>query len=166
MSIRARHPSRAAASIVVALAISALTLATPVAAAPRPRLTLTEIEPYVMCVSCKEPLNVAQSPQAADERSYISGLIAKGETKAQIENALVGQFGPTVLGVPPASGFNVIFYVLPPVLLLAGIASLAVLLPRWRRRARLVSDQAIATEPPLDAADAKRLDEELARYNG
>jgi cytochrome c-type biogenesis protein CcmH len=151
---------------MLVLAITALALAAPVAAAPKPRLTLTEIEPYVMCLSCKEALNVAQSPEAASERSFISGLIAKGETKAQILNALVGQYGPTVLAVPRATGFNLVFYILPPVLLLAGIASLAVLLPRWRRRARVVSDQAIAAGPGLDTADAKRLDEELARYDG
>ncbi len=32
--------------------------------APRPRASLTDIENDVMCVSCSEPLIVAQSPQA------------------------------------------------------------------------------------------------------
>jgi len=146
----------------------ALTIVAPVAAEPKQRVSLTEVEPYVMCVTCKEPLNVAQSPQALAERSYISGLIAKGETKAQIENALVGQYGPTVLGVPRARGFNVFFYVLPPVLLLAGIASLAVLIPRWRRRARAAAavEAAAPPAPALAVADAARLEEELARYDG
>jgi len=59
-----------------------------------------------MCVSCHEPLALAQSPQADSERAFVSMLIAKGLTKAQIENQLVAQYGPSVLGKPPAHGFN------------------------------------------------------------
>ena len=54
-----------------------------------------------MCVVCKTPLAVSQSPQADGERTFISGLIAKGETKAQIVKAMVAQYGPAVLALPP-----------------------------------------------------------------
>ena len=89
-----------------------------------------------MCVSCREPLALAQSPQAIAERGYISELVQQGLTKKQIEQALVGQYGLAVLGRPPAHGFNLTVYILPPALVLAGVALLAVYLPRWRRRAR------------------------------
>ena len=78
-----------------------------------------------MCRLCREPLAVAQSPQADSERNYIRQLIAQGETKAQIEQALVGQYGEAVLGKPPADGFNLTVYILPPAILLAGIVILA-----------------------------------------
>ena len=39
--------------------------------APPPRTSLPAIERQVMCVTCKIPLNVAQSPQADRERAYI-----------------------------------------------------------------------------------------------
>jgi cytochrome c-type biogenesis protein CcmH/NrfF len=58
---------------------------------------LVNIEPDLMCVACHKPLELADTPQAVDERAYISWLIAKGETKAQVENNLVRQYGPTVL---------------------------------------------------------------------
>ena len=61
---------------------------------PRPRTSLTAIWNDVMCVSCHEPLAVAQSPQAIAERNYIRRLVAQGDTKAQIERALVAQYGP------------------------------------------------------------------------
>ena len=69
-----------------------------------------------MCVSCKEPLSVAQSPQAMAERNFIRTLVAQGQTKAQIERALVAQYGTAVLGRPPAHGFNLTVYILPPAL--------------------------------------------------
>ena len=119
---------------IAALAASALPATT--VAATAPSTSLTQIWNDVMCVSCHEPLSVAQSPQAYQERAYIRGLIAQDYTKAQIERALVAQYGPAVLAKPPANGVNLLVYILPPAILAAGIAILAVTLPRWRRRAR------------------------------
>lgn len=129
-------------------------------AAIGPRASLTAIENDVMCVVCNEPLAVSQSPQADRERAFISGLIVKGYTKGQIERALVAQYGPSVLARPPAHGFNLTVYILPPAVLLIGVAGLAIALPRWRRRARLVT----AAPPPLDVEDERRLAQDLARH--
>ncbi len=57
------------------------------------------IERQVMCVTCKIPLNVAESPQSQRERAYIRGLIAEGKTEAQIKSALVGQYGTLGAGL-------------------------------------------------------------------
>ena len=129
------------------------------AATNQSQASLTDIENDVMCTSCRESLAVAQSPQADSERSYIRGLIAQGLTKQQIEQNLVAQYGEAVLGKPPASGFNLSVYILPP-------AILAVTLPRWRRRTRAAAAAAPATGPPLDPAEAARLDQDLAQFPG
>jgi cytochrome c-type biogenesis protein CcmH len=130
-----------------------------------PRASLSDIESDVMCVSCREPLAVAQSPQALAERSFIRTLIAKGLTKAQIEQQLVAQYGVAVLGRPPAHGFNLTVYILPPAILIAGAGILIVTLPRWRRRAKARAAASPASPTPsLDPAEAKRLDEDMARY--
>jgi cytochrome c-type biogenesis protein CcmH len=147
------------------LTLAVLAIACSSAQASAPQASLTDIENDVMCVSCREPLAVAQSPQAYAERNYIRTLIAQGESKRQIERALVGQYGPAVLGRPPASGFNLSVYILPPAILLIGLATLALALPRWRRRARAGAAQAPAAAAP-NANEVKRLEEELARYDG
>jgi cytochrome c-type biogenesis protein CcmH len=117
-----------------------------------------------MCVTCKIPLNVAQSPQADRERAFIQGLIDQGDTEAQIKRALVGQYGPTVLGLPSAHGFDLAAYLVPLAVVLALLAALALLLPRWRRhaRAQAAGGESRAT---LDAIDAARLDADLARFD-
>jgi cytochrome c-type biogenesis protein CcmH len=138
------------------------------AAKPRPRASLPQIEPQVMCVTCKIPLNVAQSPQADRERAYIQSLIDRGEDEGQIKRALVGQYGPNVLGLPTASGFNLAAYLVPTLVVLALLVLLLTLPPRWRRRA---TAQASATTgagpspPVLDPADAARLESDLARFD-
>ncbi len=155
--MRRLSPTLAVLAIVLGLAAGA-------SAAPTPRASLSDIENDVMCVSCKEPLALAQSPQAESERSFIRGLIAKGYTKAQIENALVAQYGVDVLGRPPARGFNLTVYILPPALLVAGLVLLAFTLPRWRRRAAAARTGSEATPARLDPREAARLEEDLARH--
>jgi cytochrome c-type biogenesis protein CcmH len=149
-----------------AVVISLCCVAPLTAAAATPRASLTDIENDVMCVSCKEPLALAQSPQAYAERNFIRTLIAKGQTKSQIEQQLVAQYGPAVLGRPPAHGFNLTGYVLPPALVIAGIAALAFTLPKWRRRARAAAAGAggVPAADPLGPDDARRLEEDLARH--
>ena len=143
--------------------VAGLALAVPpLAAAATPRASLTDVENDVMCVVCNEPLAVSQSPQADRERAFINNLIAKGYTKHQIERAMVAQYGPSVLALPPAHGFNLTVYVLPPAILLLGAGALAFALPRWRRRTRAAAEH--APMPALDPLDAHRLDEDLARH--
>lgn len=146
-----------------AAVLAAAALASP-AAALQPRTSLPVIERQVMCVTCKIPLNVAQSPQADRERAYIQELIDQGLDEAQIKNALVGQYGPAVLGLPAAHGFDLTAYLVPLAAVVALIAALLVLLPRWRRTAR--AQRAGGHAPPdLDAADAARLEADLSRFD-
>jgi cytochrome c-type biogenesis protein CcmH len=129
-----------------------------------PRTSLPVIERQVMCVTCKIPLNVAQSPQADRERAFIQGLIDEGQTEAQIKRELVGQYGPTVLGLPQTHGFDLAAYLVPLAVVLALLTVLLLLLPRWRRRAR-AQTAAAGPKPALDPINAARLDQDLARFD-
>lgn len=154
------------AAIAIAIAAALVLPGASAAGASQSRPSLTDIENDVMCVVCNTPLAVSQSPQADAERRFISGLIAKGYTKGQIERALVAQYGPAVLALPPAHGFNLTVYILPAAVVLAGVAGLAFALPRWRRRtrARQAGAEGAAAEPALDPTDARRVEEDLARH--
>jgi cytochrome c-type biogenesis protein CcmH len=159
---------RSLASLIALLALCtcalAWTSATSVALGATPRASLPEIEREVMCVTCKIPLNVAQSPQADRERAFIQSLIDEGRSEAQIKDALVGQYGRTALALPSNSGFDAAAYLVPLAALLALLAALALLLPRWRRRARTQArEQTLA--PALGAADAERLEADLERFD-
>jgi cytochrome c-type biogenesis protein CcmH len=136
--------------------------------AARARASLTDIENDVMCVVCNEPLAVAQSPEADQERSFIVSLIGQGETKAQIERALVAQYGVAVLGRPPAHGFSLVLYILPPALVILGVATLLFTLPRWRARsrARAVHAAARGPGPAVTPHENERVEEELSHFGG
>jgi cytochrome c-type biogenesis protein CcmH len=152
----------AAAAIATLLVLQ---LASGVALATTPKTSLTAVEPDVMCVSCREPLAVAQSPQSYAERAFIQTLVSQGYDKHQIEQALVSQYGPAVLAKPPAHGFNLTVYILPPAILVVGIVTLALTLPRWRRQAaaRRAERPVLA---PVDPTENARLEQELAHFDG
>ena len=149
------------------LALASLCLAfaaTGALAAEPPRASLTSIERQVMCVTCKIPLNVAESTQADRERAFIQELIDEGRDEAQIKHALVGQYGTTVLALPPASGFDLTVYLVPVAVVAVLLALLATLLVRWRRRGRQ-PDVAPEQAGPLSAGDASRLEADLSRFD-
>lgn len=158
--MNARARSLAACAALALLAAGACATAT----AAAPRASLPAIERQVMCVTCKIPLNVAQSPQADRERAFIQGLIDRGEDEAAIKRALVGQYGPTVLALPSDSGFDAAAYLVPLAAVLVLVGALIVLLPRWRRRARAQAERA-APASALSKADAQRLDADLERFD-
>jgi len=134
------------------------------ACAAAPRASLPAIERQVMCVTCKIPLNVAQSPQAERERALIRDLIARGLSEAQIKRALVAQYGRSVLALPSAGGFGLLAYLVPLAVVIGALAALAVLLPRWRARSRADTQDRVAPAP-LSQADATRLDADMARFD-
>jgi cytochrome c-type biogenesis protein CcmH len=153
---------RAAAALALILAL----LAPAAALAAAPRASLVDIEDEVMCVTCKIPLNIAEGPQPNREREFIRGLIDRGRTKGQIKAALVAEYGPNVLALPESDGVGLTAYAVPLALLALLAAGLALLLPRWRRRTPAGPAAESAAAPPLSSAEARRLDEDLARYGG
>jgi len=140
-----------------------LALAAVPALATTQRVTLPEIESQVMCVTCQIPLSEAQgSTQADQERQFIQQLIDEGKTEAQIKRALVATYTAAVLALPPASGFDLAVYLVPIGAVLALIAIVATLLPRWRRRRPPGPPPSAGSA--LSAADAARLDADLRRF--
>ena len=101
---------RAAALSVLALGL--VVLGAPAAAAPR-QTTVHDIEDEVMCPVCGTLLELADSPQAKREKVFVAKLVAAGKTKAEIKDALVAQYGQSVLALPKASGFDLSAYLVP-----------------------------------------------------
>ena len=143
--------------------LCALVLAGPASAAAQPaRVSLPVIERQVMCVTCKIPLNVAESPQADREREYIRSLIAEGKDEAQIKDALVTQYTSAVLGLPQTHGFDLAAYLVPVAVVIGLLALLIFLLPSWRRRSAAGAGDEGA---PLSPEDAARLESDLALFD-
>jgi len=155
------------AALLLALAAFAATPAALAGAAGtvQPKTTLPDVEDEVMCPICGTALNLSASPQADRERAFIRRQIAAGETKDQIKDELVAQYGTRVLAEPPKSGFDLTAWLVPGVAILIAAVAIALGLRRWRRTARDGDGSPPAGGPPLDPEDAERLDADLARYD-
>ena len=153
---------RAGPALVAAVLALSLTIA-PTASLARATVSFTQVEQQYMCIECHEALNVARSPESYSERAYLRSLIAHGLTAGQIKTQMVGAYGQAVLATPPASGFNLTIYILPPAIVLLGVAGLLFALPRWRQRSRAADADPLTATSALSADDARRLDEDLAR---
>jgi len=133
-------------------------------AAPIPRTTVNDVEDEVMCPICGTLLELADSPQARREKVYVAKLVADGKTKAEIKDALVAQYGPSVLATPKATGFDLSAYLVPILALLVAVAVLAFSVSRWRRDGT-GSDGGERAPPAPAGEDAERLDADLSRYD-
>ena len=151
------------ALVAIWLALAAMVPATALAA--QPRASFNDIEDEVMCDTCNVPLNIAESARADQERAQIRGYIAQGLTKRQIKDRLKAQWGPGILATPSSSGFSLAVWLVPVLLALAALGAVAFFLPRWRRGPRRTAPAPVASGPSISDADARRLDEDLARYD-
>jgi cytochrome c-type biogenesis protein CcmH len=152
---------------VAILAALALSLAAPIVAdaSPVPKTTVTAIEAEVMCPICGTLLELAESPQAKREKVYVARLVAEGKSKAEIKDALVAQYGPEVLALPKASGFDLSAYLVPVLVLLVAIVVVTLSVARWRKAGGPPSAPGDRAGEGPQGEDAARLDADLSRYD-
>jgi cytochrome c-type biogenesis protein CcmH len=146
---------------LLAVAGAALVLAGPAAAATC-KPTLGGLEGQVMCPTCKTTLDQSSSPIANRIRSFIRARIAAGDCEGDIKSALVDEFGESVLASPPAKGFNLLAWVLPLAGLAAGAVAVGVAARRWSSARAAPAPAGAPLVPELE----RRLDDELARFDG
>ena len=145
-----------------ALAVTLL-LATPATAlAATPRASFNDLEQQVMCITCHVPLNIADSVQADQERTELKRFIAQGMTQKQVLAAMVSEYGKGILADPPTNGFNITTWLVPAGVVAALLAALAFFVPRWRDDPGEPAGENAG--PDLSPTDARKLDEDLARY--
>jgi len=152
--------SRAVALATLALGLLALASA----AAAAPQTSVNEIEGEVMCPICGTLLELSDSPQAQREKVYVARLVAAGESKAEIKDDLVAQYGPAVLALPEASGFDLTAYLVPVLAILVAAIALAFSVTRWRREGKRPSPGDATASAPR-GEDAERLEADLSRYD-
>jgi cytochrome c-type biogenesis protein CcmH len=130
--------------------------------------TLAELEKRYICPTCQTTLELSNAPVAERMRAFIRERIAAGDSRSEIDEALVADFGEEVLAAPPKEGFNLLAWVLP---LLGGalaVGALAFALVRWSRTRPEPEAPAPASAnggPPLDPELERKVDEELARFD-
>lgn len=146
----------AIAALAGALLVAGAALAFVAARGPEPPRTLAErtraVAETLRCPVCQD-LSVADSPSevARQMRATISRELRAGATPAQITGGFVRAYGQWMLLSPPKSGIDLVAWIAPALLVLAGLALAAVAVRRWAP-GKGASRQP-PTEPALDESD-------------
>ncbi len=133
------------------------------------RPTRNELESELICPTCKSTLDQSNAPVADRMREVIDERIKAGDSKSEIKDGFVDQFGPAVLAAPPKRGFDLVAWLLPLVGLGAGIIAVSALAWRWsrspRERDHPEPEPELNGRARLEPVLERRLDDELARFD-
>jgi cytochrome c-type biogenesis protein CcmH len=114
------------------------------------------------CVVCQN-LSVADSPSemAQQMRGIIREQLTAGKTPQQIKDFFVSKYGEWVLLAPTTQGFSLLVWVLPFVVLIAGVAGGLWLIRRWSVRKKgekdIVPNSDLLARVRSEAATGKAL---------
>jgi cytochrome c-type biogenesis protein CcmH len=136
-------------------------LLVPAAHASERHPSLAELEGEVMCPVCETTLDQSSSPAAQQIKRVIAIRIAAGDTKTQIKDRLVAEYGDAILAAPPRKGFGLVAWWLPVAGILVAAVVVGVGARRWAR-----AREPAPVGPPLDPSLERQLDDELRRFEG
>ena len=146
-----------------------LVLAAPALASER-HPTLVDLENQLMCPVCAgETLAQSDSLPAQRIKAHLQQRIRQGWTRSQIIDEEKNIWGTRILAAPPRHGFDLLAWVLPLAGILGAAGVVGVLAWRWSRRheePEHVPGAVSLNGRPLDPELERRLDEELARFDG
>jgi cytochrome c-type biogenesis protein CcmH len=148
---------------VLVVAVVALALAGPAAAACP---TVPDLEGKLMCPTCKTTLDQSDSPVARRIKALLARRVAACVPEQRIKDELVAQFGPAVLAAPPRKGFHWLAWLLPLVGLFGAAGVISVFVWRWSHTKGPDTAADANGRAPLDPELERRLDRELARFDG
>ena len=79
------------------------------------------LDRQLMCPVCPaETIDQSQAEIALQMRNLVRAKLQTGESEQQILDYFVDKYGRSVLSEPPAEGFNLLVWVIPPIALLGG----------------------------------------------
>ena len=92
----------------------------------------SEVASGLRCPVC-QGLSIQDSPSelAQQMRSLVRDQLAAGKTPEEVRAYFISKYGEWILLEPEASGFNVLVYLLPVLLVLGGLGFIVTLVRRW-----------------------------------
>jgi len=126
-----------------------------------------QLEGEVMCPVCGTTLDQSDSPAAQQIKRAIRARIRAGQSDCQIKDALVRNYGDSILAAPRKSGFGLLAWWVPLGGILVAAAAVGFAAWRWsqRREPEPALDPSLNGRGAIDPALERRLDEELARFD-
>lgn len=84
-------------------------------------------------------------PNMGHETAELRTMVDRGDSDHLILTAFQDEYGPTALAAPWLTKFNIVAWVVPPLLLVLGLAGTFLLVKKWRLR--VASTPEVADDP-------------------
>jgi cytochrome c-type biogenesis protein CcmH len=123
--------------------------AAPAAADPVLEARMARITAELRCLVCQnQTIADSQSGLATDLRQQVREMLQRGDSEQQIIEFMTARYGDFVLYRPPVRSSTLLLWFGPALLLVAGVATLVLVL---RRRSKLADDQFEPDPEPPEA---------------
>lgn len=141
------------------LVLSLLLLPGTAAAAP-----YDDLYKSLNCPACiGHSLATCEDSTANQARADIKNKLAAGQTKDQILAEFVAQYGDVILTIPSKTGFNLMAWLIPPLVTIAATLLVYLVVTKWSRNHR--GNQRNSGESiVLDEVDEDRIRKEVRKY--
>ncbi len=148
---------------------AALLVTTPVVLLGDGPVSFQEIEESLTC-QCGCGLTVhscnhVTCDSALPLRAEIRSLIDKGQSKEQIIKTFADKYGEKILSSPTTSGFNLLAWVTPFVVVTVAIALVLMIVGRWGRRSSAAPPTVQSTTAAPRTANEDLLERELKSFD-
>lgn len=121
----------------------------------------------LFCPVCENtPLDVCPTDACKEWREEIRGMLADGKNEAEIKQHFVDYYGARVLSEPPKTGFNWLVYVVPPIVIVAGVFVLFRAFRAWSQPSEDEAGMDEEDDAPASDSDDEyiaRMEEELKK---
>lgn len=92
------------------------------------------IDRNIMCPVCpSETIDESQVPIAKQMRDIVREKLSLGETKEEILDYFSQRYGEAILAKPTTKGFNLIVWIIPPIIVAIGMVLVVVVVRSMRR---------------------------------
>ena len=126
--------------------------------------TVNDISKELICqCGCDRVLDSHVCDTQEAMTALIEQKIAEGQTREQIIQFFVAQYGEEVLASPPKRGFNLTAWILPFAVILGGGGIIYIALKKWVRRGRQ-SQASVEVEEEEDEKYRRQLEKELEEF--
>lgn len=92
------------------------------------------LEKQLICPICPgETLDQSFVQISQDMKRILREKLQEGEGEGQIKDFFVARYGTSVLAAPPRSGFNLVTWIVPPIVIALGVVGLFFVMRQMRR---------------------------------
>jgi len=137
---------------------------------PEQQALAKEIQTELWCPICQGVrLDVCEQKVCQQMRDMIDEMLIEGKSKQEIIDEFVDQYGVVILGEPPKEGINIMAWLMPVLLVLAGLGFAFWMSKKWTQKkpapatAESTASSAGAPPPASESDDDDIDDDYLAR---